>query len=243
VTESPQSYSADADALERRLAAWSAGIPEEFRTPEDGTPRARILAAAARHFSVDGFSQATTRTIAETAGVNQAMIHYYFQSKTRLYERVLAGMVVDLLTTLAASLIPRSASPVEALVLFPERIVEVFASDPVRVAIFRREIGNGAPHLRAVVDMLGAAGPRGFRAIILDYIEFARRSGALADSPAQPLLAFLLVHAHGAVLVEPMLRHVFASDGAGENVDQMVRSQRELVRRALTGSTKEDQAS
>ncbi len=229
-------------ALEERLAAWVAGIPADFRPPAEGTPRARILDAAARQFSADGFSQSTTRAIAEAAGVNQAMIHYYFQSKTRLYERVLAGMIVDLLTNVAESLAPGKASPADVLVGFPERIVALLASDPVRINIFRREIGNGAPHLRAVVDQLGGAGPLGFREIMLEYIGSARRSGAIAgDAPT--LMAFLLVHAYGAILIQPMLQHIFASVGSPHGLEQLVKSQRGLVRRALTEPTKEEPSS
>jgi AcrR family transcriptional regulator len=239
VTEKRESYFVEGHALAERLEEWARQIPDELRPPAGGSPRARILAAAARHFADDGFPQSTTRAIAVTAGVNQAMIHYYFQSKTRLYERVLSGMIIDLLTNLAASLVPRSSSPVEALVGFPERVVEVFASDPVRVRIFRREIGTGALHLRAVVDQLGPAGPRGFREIIQEYVDWARQSGALAGESASALLAFLLVHAYGAVLVEPLLQHVFATGDAQGHLERMVMSQREFVRRALTNPTKE----
>jgi AcrR family transcriptional regulator len=239
MTRSRKSAPAALATLEERLADWVAGIPADFRPPAEGTPRARILDAAARQFSVDGFSQSTTRAIAEAAGVNQAMIHYYFQSKTRLYERVLAGMIVDLLTHVAESLAPGKASPVDVLVGFPERIVALFAPDPVRTNIFRREIGNGGPHLRAVVDQLGGAGPRGFREIMLEYIGTARKSGAIAGDPAT-LMVFLLVHAYGAILIEPMLQHIFASVDSTRGLEQLVKSQRSLVRRALTQPTKEE---
>jgi AcrR family transcriptional regulator len=242
VTRTRNHIPAEGITLEDRLARWSADIPDEFRPPAEGTPRARILQAAARQFASEGFSRSTTRSIAESAGVNTAMIHYYFGSKTRLYERVLAGMIVELLTSVAESLAPRSASPVDALVGFPERIVELFASNPVRVNIFRREIGNSAPHLRAVVDQLGGAGPRGFRGIVLEYIELARRSGAVAGDPTA-LMVFLLVHAHGVVLVEPMLQHIFGTSDSPQNLKRLVRTQREFVRRALTQVTPEDEPS
>jgi TetR/AcrR family transcriptional regulator len=241
VTEERESYSPNGVTLEVGLSAWADSIPGEFRPPVEGTPRARILDAAARLFSNDGFSQSTTRAIAEAAGVNQAMIHYYFQSKTRLYERVLAGMVVDLLTSLAGSLGTSVSSPLDALVGFPERIVKVFVSDPIRVSIFRREIGDGAPHLHAVIDQLDAAGPRGFRAIMQRYIDAARKSGEIAGASAETLLEFLLVNAYGAVLVEPMLQHIFASADKSGHLVQMVKSHREFIRRALTQPTKEDE--
>jgi TetR/AcrR family transcriptional regulator len=47
--------------------------------------RARILAAAIRQFSEYGLAGARTEQIAEEAGVNKALIYYYFQSKEKLY--------------------------------------------------------------------------------------------------------------------------------------------------------------
>ena len=47
--------------------------------------RARILAAAIRQFSENGLAGARTEQIAEAAGVNKALLYYYFRSKDDLY--------------------------------------------------------------------------------------------------------------------------------------------------------------
>jgi AcrR family transcriptional regulator len=49
-----------------------------------------ILDAAEAVFANSGFDGATTRAIAEEAGVNPALIHYHFRSKERLFEAVFA---------------------------------------------------------------------------------------------------------------------------------------------------------
>jgi len=50
--------------------------------------RAAILAAAADAFAESGLAGARTDAIAAAAGVNKAMLYYYFQSKDRLFEAV-----------------------------------------------------------------------------------------------------------------------------------------------------------
>jgi AcrR family transcriptional regulator len=50
----------------------------------DATTRARLLAAARELVAEVGFSAVTTRAISERAGVNNALVHYYFGSKTAL---------------------------------------------------------------------------------------------------------------------------------------------------------------
>ena len=47
--------------------------------------RQRILDAALREFAAHGLAGARTETIAGTAGVNKALLYYYFDSKENLY--------------------------------------------------------------------------------------------------------------------------------------------------------------
>jgi TetR/AcrR family transcriptional regulator len=51
--------------------------------------RATILAAAERVFARSGLAGARTDLIAAQAGVNKALLYYYFQSKEKLYQAVL----------------------------------------------------------------------------------------------------------------------------------------------------------
>ena len=51
--------------------------------------RAAILAAAERVFARSGLAGARTDAIAAEAGVNKALLYYYFDSKEELYEAVL----------------------------------------------------------------------------------------------------------------------------------------------------------
>ncbi len=55
---------------------------------EISDPRSRILEAAFQAFVAKGLEGARTREIAQAAGVNVAMVHYYFGSKYELYLKV-----------------------------------------------------------------------------------------------------------------------------------------------------------
>jgi TetR/AcrR family transcriptional regulator len=60
--------------------------PAQRRRSE--TTRATILAAAERAFAQSGLAGARTDAIAKAAGVNKALLYYYFNSKDALYEAV-----------------------------------------------------------------------------------------------------------------------------------------------------------
>lgn len=55
----------------------------------DPGTREKIFEAADSLFGKLGFDAATTREIAEASGVNKALIHYHFKSKSGLFEAVL----------------------------------------------------------------------------------------------------------------------------------------------------------
>lgn len=62
--------------------------PANSRQKRSAETRAAILAAATRLFAKDGIAGARTDAIAAEAGVNKALLYYYFKSKESLYEAV-----------------------------------------------------------------------------------------------------------------------------------------------------------
>ena len=62
-----------------------ATTPTRTQTERADQTRARILDAAVREFSENGLAGARTEQIAEAAGVNKALLYYYFKSKEALY--------------------------------------------------------------------------------------------------------------------------------------------------------------
>ena len=55
----------------------------------DGTTEARIKEAARKVFTRKGFAGARTRDIAEEAGINLALLNYYFRSKQKLFDLIM----------------------------------------------------------------------------------------------------------------------------------------------------------
>ncbi len=80
------------------------GQPEESR--------AAILEAAAREFAEHGIAGARTDAIAREAGVNKALLYYYFKDKDTLYAAVLdnafAGLKKSVFQVLDGDLPPRA---------------------------------------------------------------------------------------------------------------------------------------
>ena len=56
------------------------------RPQKDKTTEARILDAAKKIFVAKGMSGARMQDIADEAGINKALLHYYFRNKEKLFE-------------------------------------------------------------------------------------------------------------------------------------------------------------
>jgi AcrR family transcriptional regulator len=90
---------------------------------------ARVLDAAELVFAQLGFNGARTQEIAEAAGVTKAMIHYYFDSKERLYRAVLDRILFELIK-LVQDVRSEEASRVKRLDTFIRGFFDYVARHP-----------------------------------------------------------------------------------------------------------------
>jgi AcrR family transcriptional regulator len=90
------------------------------RRARDGDTEQRILDAAHAVFVRRGTAGARTQEIAREAGVNSALLHYYFRTKERLAEAVFQRAAGELLPAVIGIL--ASDAPLEAKV---EQVVEL----------------------------------------------------------------------------------------------------------------------
>lgn len=89
--------------------------PNTVTSERSAETRQRILDAAAREFSVNGLAGARTEAIAAAAGVNKALLYYYFDSKDRLYLAALEDVAARVRDTTMAVLL-KDVSPGERIV-------------------------------------------------------------------------------------------------------------------------------
>ena len=64
-----------------------------------------IITAAKTVFVRKGFDGARMQEIADEAGINKALLHYYFRSKDKLFEKVFDEVFQEVFNTIAESLI------------------------------------------------------------------------------------------------------------------------------------------
>ncbi len=125
----------------------SRGRPEEAR--------ASILEAALREFAQEGVAGARTEAIARAAGVNKALLYYYYGDKESLYGAVLDKVFSGLADKVNAVL-DRDLPPREKVLAWVGAHFDYVASSRLYPRVVQREMMRagraGSPHMRRLAE-------------------------------------------------------------------------------------------
>lgn len=126
---------------------------EDALRQDQGT-KAHILAVAERVFGELGYAKATTRRIAQEAGIAPGLLFYYFQTKKDLYAAVVHSALGEL-----AQVVMREAeaglTPTEAIRRFVGWYLAFSVAHRHLVAIMAREMIDGGDLVREISAKYG----------------------------------------------------------------------------------------
>ncbi len=135
----------------RRVAKKAAGAAD---APADAGTAARILAAAEALLAERGYDGVSMREVAERAGVNKALIFYYYRSKESLFDAVLDRYYG---AHAAALEVARSAGGTvrERVHRMLDAYVDFMDAHEAYPRLVQLEILRGGPHLPRIRENLG----------------------------------------------------------------------------------------
>lgn len=105
-----------------------------------------ILEAALEVFSKSGFSASTLDKIAAHAGMSKPNLLYYFSSKEAVFQTLMQSLLSIWLAPLKA-IDPGAQHPVEELLTYVRRKLQMSAEMPRQSRLFAHEILDGAPRV------------------------------------------------------------------------------------------------
>lgn len=113
-----------------------------------------ILSAAEEEFLLKGFAGARTTEIAQRAGVNHAMLHYYFKTKEHLFDEVMADKI-NLFRSSVVSVFELSDMPVEELVVEAmSRHFDFLRANPMLPRFIINEVITRAEYMEKIKTVL-----------------------------------------------------------------------------------------
>ena len=168
----------------------------------------KILRAAVKVFAEEGFRGARMHRIARSAGVNQALLHYYFKSKENLYEEALFRAFSNLIQRLARQL-KAAATPEEAFRNAVHSYIDLLQEDPALPRLFVSEAMEGGGRLKAVFDRIRTETgitPPGF---IIPFVEKGVSSGRMRPVDPMQTAVSVVGMCMFYFIARPLLFHVW----------------------------------
>ncbi len=144
---------------------------------------AKIIQAARDVFLHKGKAGARLQDIADVAGINKALLHYYFRSKDRLYEKVFEQIVSDFLSEFLDSF-STDEDFRETLKSFIDKYLTALSKHPEVVRFVMWEIKEGGVFFAE--QARGMFASRGFETIpLISVIQKAVAEGRIR--PVDPV--------------------------------------------------------
>jgi len=113
---------------------------------KDASTEEKIKEAARTVFTKKGYAATRTRDIAEEAGINLALLNYYFRSKEKLFELVMAEKVAKLFGVIAPIVNNNETSIEEKVTLIVDAYITMLGQNPGLPLFVLSEIRNNPEH-------------------------------------------------------------------------------------------------
>ncbi len=118
-----------------------------IKTPDLSTEQ-KIKEAARNVFTRKGYAATRTRDIAEEAGINLALLNYYFRSKEKLFEQIMMEKMQSFFGSLAPVLNDTNTTLETKIELLVACYIDMLTLDPNMPLFVLNEIQNNLTHLK-----------------------------------------------------------------------------------------------
>lgn len=166
----------------------------------------KILDAAKTVFIAKGMDGARMQEIADEAGINKALLHYYFRSKERLFEAIFSQIV-----KYAFPEITRIISSDEPIVSKIEQVIDAYLGlllkHPFIPGFIMKELSRDPSGLFKMVVKFGF-NPQ----IVLDQIQKAMDNGEIKKMDPRHLVVNIISMCVFPFAARPILNHLIFKD-------------------------------
>ena len=113
----------------------------------------KILLAASKVFTEKGFAGARTRDIADEAGINLALLNYYFRSKEKLFDQVMKVKIVLLFGKIIPIISNEKTTIEEKIDLASEKYFEILSKNPNLPLFVISEIQKKNSNIKSILPV------------------------------------------------------------------------------------------
>ena len=123
-------------------------MAKSLKPVKDISTEEKIREAAQKIFTQKGFAATRTRDIAEEAGINLALLNYYFRSKEKLFEQIMTEKVQQLFSVLYPIVNDTSIKLEKKIELIVTNYIDMLMANPDLPLFVLSEVRNNPDHFR-----------------------------------------------------------------------------------------------
>jgi len=191
----------------------------------------KILAAAEKIFVRDGFDGARMNTISKEAGVNKAMLHYYFNDKGNLFEQIFKIKSSVFFPKISAYFLSDSSIQ-DKMDYFIDTYMELLMTNP-SIPSFVICTMNKYPGFIRVF-------PRGFLESMIAYIQLESDAGKIRKLDARQFFMSVVGMCIFPFIAKPVINHIMNLEKGA--FDTILEERKEEVKRYVKAILKVEEA-
>jgi TetR/AcrR family transcriptional regulator len=198
----------------------------------EGTTEEQILLAAREVFTHKGYADTRMQDIADKAGLNHALLHYYFRSKEKLFNQIFEEELMKFLTSFAAMWLKKT-SLTEKIDQIIDTETRRFVESPHIPFFLMHELSQRGDNLR---ERLRDAQFRNLpKSLINAQIEEEVKEGKIRPISAEHLLMLVLSAVIFPFMARPLVLGLMnvKEDKFADFIDQYREQARLVIKQGL----------
>ena len=166
-----------------------------------------ILEAALQDFAAHGYEGARVDRIARSAGINKAMIFYYFSSKQNLYRTVIKDVLNDFIPQVQKVLM-ESSSPERLFESLPALYIRYFSRHRQVIQMIGRELIQSPANITPVIREIFSELPMAPSEMLPRVISAWHRKGLISESDPVHFIFNIVPLCLFPIIAQPMVEAI-----------------------------------
>lgn len=189
----------------------------------DLSTEAKIKAAARNVFHKKGFAATRTRDIAEEAGLNLALLNYYFRSKQKLFDQIMFETMSGFLKSMSSIFNDERSTLEEKITLIVEKYIDLLVLEPEIPLFIMSEIRGNVDGFLEKLPIGGMI----FQSVFMRQYALAAKSGIVEEPNPLHFLMNLIGMVIFPFMASPMLKKI--GNLSEEQFNQMMHQRKKMI--------------
>jgi len=191
----------------------------------------KILEAAKTVFIKKGLEGARMHEIADEAGINKALLHYYFRAKDKLFEAVFKDAFYKMVPNIVDLL--KSETPLFTKIeLFAENYIDIFIENPFVPGFILHELNRNPQRIVNLISNVGIDPP-----LFIQQINEEVEKGTINPVDPQQLIVNLLSMCVFPFAATPIIKNIIFENNS-ESFNEFLVSRKKEVPKFIINSIK-----